>query len=282
MFNFPTRKAFTLAEIMIALTVIGVITSILLPVAFNNVPNENVMKFKKGNATLAKVINELVTSEKYYKDGDLGSRTNDELEYDAHYFCSTVADVVSVKNEYCDTGNTMIDGTPGFVSLAYPENMDPVMFDRIYAQNSLNGANKFTITSEMVEKAKAQLDVICKEALEDENFSNIDRVVLSDNSCIFEARAGQRFASAGNMKLGTDGANSTKGNKKRFFSPPNQTPPNYYDQNGMDIHYKVICLDIDITNDDEDPFGYGVRADGKILLGKRAEQWSQKSLQDKK
>ena len=41
------KKGFTLAEIMIALVVIGVITSILLPVAFNNVPNENVMKFKK-------------------------------------------------------------------------------------------------------------------------------------------------------------------------------------------------------------------------------------------
>ena len=40
------KKGFTLAEIMIALVVIGVITSILLPVAFNNVPNENVMKFK--------------------------------------------------------------------------------------------------------------------------------------------------------------------------------------------------------------------------------------------
>ena len=56
------KKGFTLSEIMIALVVIGVITSILLPVAFNNVLNENVMKFKKGNATLAKVINELVTN----------------------------------------------------------------------------------------------------------------------------------------------------------------------------------------------------------------------------
>ena len=56
------KKGFTLSAIMIALVVIGVITSILLPVAFNNVLNENVMKFKKGNATLAKVINELVTN----------------------------------------------------------------------------------------------------------------------------------------------------------------------------------------------------------------------------
>ena len=37
------KKGFTLAEIMIALTVIGVITSILLPVAFQSTPDENIM-----------------------------------------------------------------------------------------------------------------------------------------------------------------------------------------------------------------------------------------------
>ena len=73
------KKGFTLTEIMIALVVIGVITSILLPVAFNNIPNENVMKFKKGNATLAKVINELVTSGEYYKEGDLGIKADGKI-----------------------------------------------------------------------------------------------------------------------------------------------------------------------------------------------------------
>ena len=40
-------------------------------------------------------------------------------------------------------------------------------------------------------------------------------------------------------------------------------------------------MDIDGINQGEEPFGYGIRADGKIILGKRAQEWSQKSLQDK-
>ena len=42
-------RGFTLAEIMIVLAIVGVLTAILLPVAINSAPNENVMKFKKGN-----------------------------------------------------------------------------------------------------------------------------------------------------------------------------------------------------------------------------------------
>ena len=95
------KKGFTLAEIMIALVVIGVITSILLPAAFNNVPNENVMKFKKGNATLAKVINELVTSGEYYTPGDLGKDKNGNWVEDTAYLCLTIADVLNAKEKVC-------------------------------------------------------------------------------------------------------------------------------------------------------------------------------------
>jgi len=40
-------KGFTLAEVMIVLTVIGILAGILIPVANNSRPDENVMKFKK-------------------------------------------------------------------------------------------------------------------------------------------------------------------------------------------------------------------------------------------
>ena len=39
------KKAFTLAEIMIVLVIIGVLSAILLPVAIHSAPDENVMKF---------------------------------------------------------------------------------------------------------------------------------------------------------------------------------------------------------------------------------------------
>lgn len=73
------KKDFMLAEVMIVLTVVGVMSAILLPVARHIMPDENVIKFKKGHNTLGMVIRELVTSGDYYALGDLGMRPNGDL-----------------------------------------------------------------------------------------------------------------------------------------------------------------------------------------------------------
>ena len=96
------KKSFTLAEIMIALTIIGIITAILLPVAIQTTPNEKVMKFKKANATLAKVINELVTSGEYYAPGDLGRKSDGSWVEETNYLCNTIADILVGKNIRCE------------------------------------------------------------------------------------------------------------------------------------------------------------------------------------
>ena len=93
------KKGFTLAEVMIVLTVIGVLTAILLPVARQSMPDENLMKFKKAHNTLGTVIRELVTSDKYYRDGDLGVKPNSSLVDSATYFCETIADVLNMTVE---------------------------------------------------------------------------------------------------------------------------------------------------------------------------------------
>ena len=46
------KKGFTLAEVMITLTVIGIITAVIIPVAIHSKPDENIMKFKKAHNTL--------------------------------------------------------------------------------------------------------------------------------------------------------------------------------------------------------------------------------------
>ena len=58
---------------------------------------------------------------------------------------------------------------------------------------------------------------------------------------------------------------------------------------GFDAIYKPVCIDVDgIPKDgskncddikDICPFGYGVRADGKILSGARADEWLEKGFQ---
>ena len=38
-------------------------------------------------------------------------------------------------------------------------------------------------------------------------------------------------------------------------------------------------MDVDGINTGEEPFGYGIRADGKIITGQKADEWINKSIQ---
>jgi len=42
----------------------------------------------------------------------------------------------------------------------------------------------------------------------------------------------------------------------------------------------VFCIDVDEIGKGEDPFGYFIRADGKIIPDVRAKEWLEKSIQD--
>ena len=50
--------------------------------------------------------------------------------------------------------------------------------------------------------------------------------------------------------------------------------------NNFDVHYKIVCIDIDEMCQGEDPFGYGIRADGKILTGARADEWLERDVME--
>ncbi len=102
------KRAFTLIEIMIVLTVIGVLSAVLIPVAMNSMPDENVMKFKKAHAELYNVIGQLVTSDKYYLDGDMGVRADGTVLDGTHsgdksYFCNSFSEMISAKSNNCAT-----------------------------------------------------------------------------------------------------------------------------------------------------------------------------------
>lgn len=254
------KKAFTLAEIMIALVVIGIITSILLPVAFNNIPNENVMKFKKGNATLAKVINELVTSGEYYKDGDLGIKAdgtsilggfsvcgdNNVATKDENlikYFCTSFADVVNAKEINCSTVKNCEDDQCTFLGVTNTS-------DEINANWQID-----------FENAKERLDELC---LEFANSTGAEITTL-DGISYYQTNPAGTF---GIIWIVDD--KCTTDSLFKFFTNYPQVR-----------FYKPFCMDIDGINKGEDPFGYGIRVDGKILLGTRAQQWLEKSLQDK-
>ncbi len=251
------KKGFTLAEIMIALVVIGVITSILLPVAFNNVPNENVMKFKKGNATLAKVINELVTSGEYYTPGDLGIKADGALldgkerEDDITYFCESIASIINTKQTNCS-------------NYKFP-NWDFGLYVKKWGVNLDSECATYTQAGE--------------------------ELVLDNNIVFYQLNPSltfgmQRFTGSDDLTPIEDCINAG-GNEFECQSAREYTyEPEYrYFFAGLEteqnVPYKIFCIDIDGIGKGEDPFGYGIRVDGKIILGARAQEWIEKSIQEK-
>lgn len=245
-----TFKAFTLAEIMIVLTVVGVLTAILLPAAFHATPDENVMKFKKANTTLGKVITELVTSGEYYTPGDLGVKPDGSLVQDNAYLCETFADVVNLKTKNCSnyTSNSAAETVAGGIY----NNVDESIL------------------------ARENVDLLCKEAQSGDLFS----ITTSDDVTFYfygKAAYGSIYydwLGGKDIAMETDYCKLNLGLcEKRYFGSA------HMDDNGFDRIYKIFCIDVDGINKGEDPFGYGVRTDGKMLVGNRALEWIEKTVQ---
>ena len=256
------KSGFTLAEVMIVLTVIGILAGILIPVANNSRPDENVMKFKKANATLANVIHELVTSDKYYKDGDLGKRNNGDYIDGTHsgdksYFCNTFADVLSIKTTNCneleskspsETGNQVITITTG-------------------------------ITGAWWANPKTKFDEWCKEPATTKQCTG--NVTTTDDITYFFIASCHPFGAYQGKILEQGKTWEAETNYPRINEE--------YNEFGALTIYKVFCIDIDGTPNSElencddikdiCPFGYGIRADGKILTGARADEWLEKGFQ---
>ena len=224
------KKAFTLAEIMIVLAVIGVLTAILLPVAFHSTPDENVMKFKKGHNALLTVVRELVNSDQYYLEGDLSVRANGVVIDGTHdgdytYLCNTIADIMDTKSVDCSEDD---------VSVTW-------MF--------------WDLLNRTEEDNKTLSDQGCKDVA-----SEVGPEIVTTEGIVFY----QTYPKMPFGYVNETGIRNLLDNK---------------DDNGFIASYKTFCMDIDGIDEGEDPFAYGIRVDGKVIFGARAEEWLQKSIQ---
>ena len=275
---FNKIKGFTLAEIMITLTIIGIISAIIVPVALRSKPDENLIKFKKAHETLHQVIKTLVESDKYYLDGDLGISANgvqilgDKADTQP-YFCETMADLLSAKKVDCAKNGSGRGGATAFL-LASNE----------YVPYIANGEKmQRTVTPETIQVTKEKFDIYCKNA----GKTLGAEIITTDDIVYYQAGYGWQF---GSWKINPNSQNGlTEAISRRIFSPPDEFPANYADEQGFDISYKIFCIDVDGIPDNvtttncrnECPFGYGIRADGKILPGARAEEWLKKDISGK-
>ena len=263
------RRAFTLAEIMIVLTVMGALAAILLPIMNKNRPDEGVIKFHKANETIANVVSELVSSNQYCA-GDLGLK-NDCKTTITNYneFCSAFAELVKTKKVNCKS------------TAVGPFNNGMVFLSNESAWGHLNPSCAqtpivSTVNTETIAATKIAMDTGCKGSAK-----NVGKEIVTADDIVY-------YDGSTNVQFGFSGLYN--GVSFRHFSSPNQSYKCYKDQNGFDIAYKVFCVDVDgfdesKGSDDCDdindicPFGYGIRVDGKILPGARADEWIEKEIQ---
>ena len=252
------KQAFTLAEILIVLVIIGVLTMILLPVAFQGSPDEDVLKFKKAYNTISTTVKELVSSDEYYQDGDLGIRKNGNMIDGTHkgdntYFCESFSDIVSTKSINCaESSSNSYDGYLNVDNDGKINNWQ----DRIDSSFEGNSSGAYALDT-MCEKSNIEAEII---------FTNNIKFYQLEPECTFGI-------TRDNVK---NAQNASKEEFERFKGQRLFNNPGWWNDGSFDTIYKVFCIDI---NTDEKPFGIGIRADGKILNGARANEWLNKKIQ---
>ncbi len=260
------------------LFIIGVTCAIVIPVMLHSKQDEKVLKFKKADNEIHRVIDELITSDKYYCNGDLGLRkpdcklliqsdngksTGNGLPDNLIYLCKTMSELLSTKSINCKYEKTTEVRGSALLSTG-TTNVRPESTEE-------NGTNyTMEVTEQTIETTKELFDIQCKNAAPIIGAE----ITTTDGTVFYQTRP---FATFGFI--------SNKG--YRAFSSPYDHPATYGDKGGFDINFKNLCIDIDGIPDNatatdcvnECPFGYGVRADGKIMRGKRAEEWIEKTQQ---
>ncbi len=66
------KNAFTLAEVLVSLTVIGILSATLVPVLYNNMAKESMVMLKKAYQVTGKAVSEMINDYDKYPDEDKG------------------------------------------------------------------------------------------------------------------------------------------------------------------------------------------------------------------
>ena len=204
------KRGFTLAELMIVLTILGVVAAILTPLAFNAAPDENKLKFKKAYYTLQRTTDAVLNSDSY-PEGDMSKATNP-----AKTFCYAFSDML----------NTMYDNCEGAQAI------------------KVNSGSAFTYNPSNSTSSLDTLDGYCTASSVNDPITgganNLPKFITQDG--IFWWGFDYDFDSVG-----------TKVNNIR-------------------VDYTVVCVDVD-GQGGESAFAFGIRNDGKVMVGNRARAW---------
>lgn len=109
-----TKKAFTLAEVMVTLALISVISSILVPAIMQVKPDRNKLLFKKAYTSVEKIVTEIVNDDNLYPitsdteglDNTASVTLNDKTYSGASKFCELFALKLNIIENQANCGGT--------------------------------------------------------------------------------------------------------------------------------------------------------------------------------
>lgn len=236
------KKGFTLAEVMIVFTVIGVLTAILIPTLFAASPDQQKLKAKKAYNTLTRAVENLVNSSTYGNTGLLESTPfilgAEDADTNARnrFFCNQLTEVLNVKKADCtlDTLNT--------TSMA-----DYTCKTGAFAKDA-NGRKSLCMEADSTGKLdyaslQSKIDTICLKYFSDAKNTS-----------------GYNFTTADNVLWGVQLTNFT------------HSATVTSDGITSSAFYNLVCFDTSEHQDSSYMYGAGVRKDGKIVVGKKLQE----------
>lgn len=238
MFKNYKKSAFTLAEIMIVFTVIGVLTAILVPALFTASPDQEKLRAKKAFNTLTRAVENLTNAGPYdVNDGMLVSTsyTTDKDERNS-FFCNNLAEVLNVKKVDCteDAVNA------GMTSTA---NCAAFTTDAERKRLCLKEGTKANVPD--TEALQNELDSNCIAAFYDGDApKDVEFNFVTSDGIMWGV---QRTDFSQNETIVLNGVSSP-------------------------AFYNLICIDVDSHKRPEYIYGAGIRRDGKIIVGTKLQE----------
>jgi type II secretory pathway pseudopilin PulG len=247
--NLFKKFAFTITEIMIVLVVIGTLSVVLIPIGMKAAPNKDVVMFNKVNQAFTTAIRELIISDLYFDENF--TMTNDKkCVGDAQSQCNQRAN----QSYFCNSFASVVSAK----EFSCDNNtVDINSAAEIFVDSPLARQGDY---SELV----VNFDLRCPVL---DNLENINYVITTDNVLYYEPYPLPYWDAVNSSNLTDDG----NGNQVNTF----------LDKDGFSLAYNLICIDTDGIKGELRPFGFGVRYDGKVLMGARAQWWSKRELSPK-
>ena len=113
------KKGFTMTEILVAMSIVGVLAAIMIPAFYRSKPNQEMLMLKKSYYMMSRTISELINDDDFYNENE-GFSDLKEVNYrdiniksdKDEKFCRLVAARMNTNIEPNCTNKSFTDGTP--------------------------------------------------------------------------------------------------------------------------------------------------------------------------